>query len=141
MAAAKSKYIRSTSPVGRDFPTLQPPLRLEPDEVVRVARDLDLPETEPATAADYTGPDGLIHAEPGPVDPDLRPVREVDLGTDAALAFPPDSLVIDVPTAAPDTAAQRAQDAYDALTDDDKQLLASLTPSQLDELQALVIAD
>lgn len=70
---ARTKHVRSTSDVTRLFPTLNPPVEIGPGEVFRVDADLDLPETEPATAADFPGdtPAPVVTASPEVVDPVL----------------------------------------------------------------------
>jgi hypothetical protein len=106
MPAARSKYVRSTAAYGRDWPTLVPPLHLEPGEVARIAADMELPETEPATAKDWAGEgEAPVHmAQPEPED--VTPAgRAAEAGSDEALAFPPDSLITDpAPATATDPA-------------------------------------
>lgn len=120
MPAARSKYVRSTAAYGRDWPTLVPPLHLEPGEVARVAADVELPEVEAATAKDWAGEgEAPVHlAQPEPED--VTPAgRVVEPGSDEALAFPPASLVPDpepaaAPAAADTTETSAAADAPDA---------------------------
>ncbi len=63
---ARHKHIRNPHDYPVDFPTLVPPLRLEPGQVARVPSDVDLPGVEVVTARDADG-EAPLHTLTEPV--------------------------------------------------------------------------